>query len=302
MQFGCTGTSQLVMVKCAHTDCQRRNSLKEGYCRTHGYLRASQDSGSNGHKNVTNTVEISNDLKLELKKTNAKLESIETGLRYEVNSLNTQVGELMSENGFLKSEVAKLQCKQNSDFFTHDALNQHGRLENFRLHNEKENKNENTLDVVIKACQKIGVQIAAEDVQRCHRLGKPRTNGTNRQIICRLRWYGKKEKIMKNRKLLHPDTNGKSIDEKKKILANAPFITEDMTPFRGKLFRYVKKWNEENDKWDVVTTNYGKIFCKVKNEDKKWVSISNTDDFLRVGIPYDEKFIDEFKNDIFIVT
>ena len=74
-----------------------------------------------------------------------------------------------------------------------------------------------------------------------------------------------------------------------------------MTLFRGKLFRYVKKWNEENDKLEVVITNYGKICCKVKNEDKKWVSISNTDDFLRVGIPYDEKFIDEFKNDIFIV-
>ena len=87
-----------------------------------------------------------------------------------------------------------------------------------------------------------------------------------------------------------------------KKMANAPFIIENMTPFRGKLFRYVKKSNDENDKWDVVTTNYGKICCKLKNEDKKWVSISNTDDFLTVGIPYDEKFIAEFKKDIFIVT
>ena len=70
-----------------------------------------------GSRNTVASADISNDLKLELKKINAKLDSIETGLRYEVNSLNTQVDELTIENGHLKAEVAKLQCKQNSGVF-----------------------------------------------------------------------------------------------------------------------------------------------------------------------------------------
>ena len=291
------------MAKCKQKDCQRRNSLQDGYCRTHGYLRSSQHGGNDAAvATLTSAVEISNDIKQELQKIYAKLDSIENGLRYEVNSLNTQVDELTTENNYLKDEVSKLQNKSNTNFFLHDAHNQHGRLENFRLHNENEVKNENTLDVVINACRKIGVDLAPEDVQRCHRLGKPRTNGTNRQIICRLRWYGKKEEIMSKRKLLAPNTSNKNIDERTRLLKTAPFISEDMTPFRGKLFRYVKKWNKNNDKWDAVTTNYGKICCKVKNEEKKWVSITNTDDFLTHGIPYDADFVEEFKSDVFVVT
>ena len=291
-------------MKCKAKDCKRKRAIEEGYCRTHGYLRPSQrnDGVADDATATVPPVQISNDIKQELQKIYSQLKNIENGLRYEVNSLNNQVDELTTENDNLKREVLDLQKKTNTNFFLHDAHNQHGRLENFRLHNEPEVNGENTLDVVIRACQKIGVKLAAEDVQRCHRLGKARSNGTNRQIICRLRWYGKKEQIMAKRKLLAPNTENKSIDERKRMMANAPFFTEDMTPFRGKIFRFVKKWNKNNDKWEVVTTNYGKICCKVKNFEKKWVTITNTDDFLTHGIPYDEDFIKEFGDDVFITT
>ena len=295
-------------MQCAYKECRAKNALIEDYCRTHGYLRASNHvfrqstSASESHKSVPNTISM-NDLQAELIKINKKLDNIATGLQYEVSELNNQVDELTSENTYLKEEVCKLQMKSNTEFFAHDALNQHGRHENFRLHNSKEEKGkDNSVDEVIKACQEIGITLAPEDIQRCHRLGKPRNNGTPRQIICRLRWYGKKEKIMKNRKGLAPDTTGKSINERKAILARAKFITEDLSPFRGKLFRFVKNWNNKNDKWDVVTTNYGKICCKIKNAEKEWETITTTDDCFKVGIPINDDFIDEFKNDIFITT
>ena len=277
--------------------------MQEGFCRTHGYLRPSQaDSSALATVNVGERVIISNDIKLELQKINTQLIKIQTGLRYEVNSLNTQVDELTTENNFLKAEVSKLQAKSNTDFFARDAHQQHNRLENFRLHNHPEQSGEDCTDIIKKACEKIGVAIADQDIQRCHHLGKLRTNGTHRQIICRLRWYGHKQKIMEKRKSLAPDTRNKSITEKKKMMAGARFITEDLTPFRGKLFRYVKAWNDTNGKWDAVTTNYGKICCKVKNTDKKWDTISTTEDMFSFGIPYDDEFIKAFKNDIFIVT
>ena len=287
-------------MECSYEGCNRRNSLQEGFCRTHGYLRP--DSPALATVNAGESVAISNDIKLELQKINTQLIKIQTGLRYEVNSLNSQVDELTVENSFLKAEISKLQGKSNTDFFARDAHQQHNRLENFRLHNEPEKKGEDCRDVIKKACERIGVTIADEDIQRCHRLGKPRTNGTNRQIICRLKWYGHKQKIMQNRKSLSPDTRNKNIEEKRRMLAGARFITEDLTPFRGKVFRYVKAWNDRNGKWDAVTTNYGKICCKVKDIDKKWDTISTTEDMFSFGIPYDDEFIKEFKNDIFIVT
>ena len=108
---------------------------------------------------------------------------------------------------------------------------------------------------------------------------------------------------MEKRKALAPDTRHiTNSDEKRRMMSGARFITEDMTPFRGKLFRFVKDWNETNAKWDVVTTNYGKICCKVKNVEKKWDTITDTDDMFKLGIPYDDKFKKDFKNDIFIIT
>ena len=107
--------------------------------------------------------------------------------------------------------------------------------------------------------------------------------------------------MMEKRKGLTPDLTGKGIQERKNILKTAKFISEDLTPFRNKIFRYVKKWNDENHKWDVVATNYGKICCKIKNVDKKWISITTTDDFFDAGIPFDDEFKNEFQGDVVIL-
>ena len=136
-------------MECSYEGCNRRNSLQEGFCRTHGYLRP--DSPALATVNAGESVAISNDIKLELQKINTQLIKIQTGLRYEVNSLNSQVDELTVENSFLKAEISKLQGKSNTDFFARDAHQQHNRLENFRLHNEPEKKGEDCRDVIKKS-------------------------------------------------------------------------------------------------------------------------------------------------------
>ena len=89
-----------------------------------------------------------------------------------------------------------------------------------------------------------------------------------------------KKKMMEKRKGLTPDLTGKGIQERKNILKTAKFISEDLTPFRSKIFRYVKKWNDENHKWDVVATNYGKICCKIKNVGKNGYLLQQQMTFL----------------------
>ena len=79
------------------------------------------------------------------------------------------------------------------------------------------------------------------------------------------------------------------------------FITENLSPFRGEMFRYIKDGNKKESVFDATGTNYGVICCKEKNKDN-WLRISNTDDFFAAGIPYDEDFIKEFEDDIFIIN
>ena len=88
--------------------------------------------------------------------------------------------------------------------------------------------------------------------------------------------------ILLNKKVINAAKTGKYKDV---------FIVEDLTPFRGHIFKYVRDWNVKNKKFDVVTTDYGQIVVKDKND--TWYRISSTDDFHGAGIPFDTEEFDE---------
>ena len=71
-------------------------------------------------------------------------------------------------------------------------------------------------------------------------------------------------------------------------MRNNPFIVEDLTPFRGHVFKYVRDWNATHKKFDVVSTDYGQIVVKERNNDT-WHRISSTEDFQDAGIDFDAK-------------
>ena len=291
---------------CKLEGCRYQYGIINGYCRIHAGRARSEVNLSSLNIDNSSLKKISssqrsqvtnNDLRDILREVLGKLDNITNvvaQLQQENIELANNVSDLNAENQELKREIGDLKCNQNKLFFKNDAQNQHGRHENFRTHNITETDHENCIDKVIDAVRKIGVTLTADDIQRCHRLGRPKSDGKPRAIICKLNYYPKKKEIMDKRKGLAPDLTGKSIKEKKTILSNAPFITEDLSPFRGKILRFVKDWNRENSKYDVVSTSYGKIVCKIKNTEKQWISITTTDDFLNAGIPYDKKFTDEF--------
>ena len=54
----------------------------------------------------------------------------------------------------------------------------------------------------------------------------------------------------------------------------------------------MKDWNDENKKFDVVTTDYGQIVVKVKHADI-WHRISSTEDFHKAGVDFDATEFDE---------
>ena len=295
---------------CKVAGCKYRYGIVNGYCRFHA-SRATHDPtapslstpSSVSAESSSNKRPTNNDLMAKLEKMDKKFDDITALcnlLQRENLELVNSVGELSTENEALRTaneglraDLSDLRTQQNTVFFKVDAQNQYSRHENFRAQKVKEappGHKEDCAQIMIDLAAKVGVPITKENIQRCHRLGKPHADNTPRAIICRLNSYPLKKKILDNRKELLPNLKDKTIPEKNALLANAVFLTEDLTPFRGKLLKYVKEWNKSSLKYDVVTSSYGKIVCKIKNVERRWKSISSTDDFLDIGIPYDEKF------------
>ena len=214
-------------------------------------------------------------------------------LSNQVHELEDNVEKLSSENNTLKSVV-------NKQFLAHDALNQYGRHKNERFINIAEpvlarGEKEDCMKPIIELAKKMHITLSKDDIERCHRLGKPRTNGTSRPIIVRFSSFRKKREMVEKKKSLRiPEEEmvGLTPEEKKAKLSANPFIVEDLTPFRGHIFKYIREWNFKSKKFDVVTTDYGQIVVKEKNADT-WHRISSTEDFLNADIPFDAEEFDE---------
>ena len=66
----------------------------------------------------------------------------------------------------------------------------------------------------------------------------------------------KKKLFVDNKKKLRiPDEtfNTLSAEEKQTRLANTPFLAEDLTPFRNHMFIYIRKWNETNKRFVLIS-------------------------------------------------
>ena len=179
-------------------------------------------------------------------------------------------------------------------------MNQHGRHVNARFINITEPKlargeQEDCSKPIIEVAKRMHVELTKDDIERCHRLGAPRTNGTLRPIIVRFSSFRKKKELMKNKKSLRiPEDEMEKLKPKQKRerMSRNPFIIEDLTPFRGHVFKYVREWNSTHKKFDIVTTDYGQIVAKEK-DGNTWHRISSTEDFHDAGIDFDENEFDE---------
>ena len=287
---------------CKFKGCNRKRGIVEGYCRIHHgreLLSANEDTTPKSHSNSRGGV-TNEDLKALINEKFDGLNAIVQQLQTENLQLSNQVYELEENVDKLTTENSDLRCAINKHFIAQDALNQHGRHVNGRFLNIPEVKlakgeKEDCITPLIAVAQKMNVSLSEDDIERCHRLGKPRTNGTNRPIICRFSSYRKKKEMMKNKKSLRiPDEEMEHLTpaERKAKLASNPFIVEDLTPFRGHIFKYVKDWNAKEKKFDIVSTDYGQIVVKEKDTNI-WHRISSAEDFNKAGIEYDDDEFDE---------
>ena len=120
----------------------------------------------------------------------------------------------------LKEEVTYLREKVDDITAETDRQEQYSRRNCLLIHGLPESKNENTDHLAMEAIEtKMNIKITDNDIDRTHRIRKPKHNGKPRPVIIKFVRYHDRKKIFSSKKLLKD--SGVS-------------ITESLTAFRMK--------------------------------------------------------------------
>ena len=291
---------------CHYVGCNTRRGLLNGYCRVHKWHANPPKSLAN--KNVKNEA-----LNKQLGAMQTSIEGLQQESLELTNIVEAQAEEirkLKADKEYLLKENGDLKQKVNKNFLATDGQNAYGRKDCGKVRNAPEapqsgNKkadrikdNEHAVKAVIETAEKMGVTIVKEDIQRCHRIGNY-TEGKVRPVVVKFRWYKKRMDFLTNKKKLKPDTKNLNATERKELMKKSVFITEHLTPYRGKVFRFLRDYNNTKNVFDVVTTFDGMISIKRKLDDEKWVNVTSSLDFHDLGIPREE-YEEEFDELLFL--
>ena len=131
----------------------------------------------------------------------------------------------------LKEEVTYLRGKMDNITAETDRQEQYSGRNCLLIHGLPESKNENTDLIAMEAIEtKMNIKITENDIDRTHRIRKPKNNGKPRPVIIKFVRYNDRKKIFSSKKLLKD--SGVS-------------ITESLTAFR------MKKLNNEERLLDL---------------------------------------------------
>jgi len=132
---------------------------------------------------------------------------------------------------------------------------------------------------LFKIADNLEIDLQNNDIQRVHRLGQKRRNKEKpRPTIVRFVSYKKRNKFRSNKRDL------KNIEGRQHV-----FVSEDLTPVRYKLLKYMQK--SCSDTFTSRYTRNGNIKAKLKTSEK-WVAVTSPDDLFTHGIDFDYKQVD----------
>ena len=214
-----------------------------------------------------------------------------------VKNFADEIQELRKELDVVKMENHLLKQAVNLQLFKSDDLEQYGRRENIRVHAvpEQLDNHDDGEKIAFEMAQALHINLKDCDIQRAHRLGakKKSLNAKPRPIIVRFTSYKKRNEVLFAKKELK-DMNSGSL--------KSAYITEDLTPLRAKLLRYIKE--ECKDKFVMCHTYNGKIRAKKSakemgklpdNYEKdegvgNWITFTSPEDFFKhdIDIKFDK--------------
>ncbi|KAK3105848.1 hypothetical protein FSP39_007085 [Pinctada imbricata] len=142
-----------------------------------------------------------------------------------------------------------------------ENLEQYGRRNSLRFHNVKlPSEDCNTDKVIVDLCkEQLDITISEDDICRSHPIGEPNRHGKS-QLIARFRNWKIKNNIFLNKKKL-------------KGSSDKVFITEDLTPYRQSLMKYISAAKRDK-RLSSFWTSDGRIFVKLSEGGRRHLLVN----------------------------
>lgn len=140
-----------------------------------------------------------------------------------LKGLQTQINDLTQENHELRSINESLNNRVQSLEIAADAAEQYSRRNCVRVSGVPESSDEFTDNLVLGIADAIGININMEEIDRSHRIGKPRPNSKRRDIIVQFSTYRSRQKLYLNRTKLKSSGH------------EGVYVNEDLTKHRSDL-------------------------------------------------------------------
>ena len=176
---------------------------------------------------------------------------------------NHSVDKRLSEQS---TAINRMKAAMRSNVYETDRLAQYTRRENVRIAGIPETEGENVKQKIIDLAQVMGVNIAQNDINACHRLST-RHQTRARAIIVRFFARDKRNQMLINKNKLKDNVDYKNV-----------FIAEDLTQLRAKLLHYVKR----EERVASAYTRDGKIICQLRDNSR--IVLESPDDLFKIGL------------------
>jgi hypothetical protein len=217
----------------------------------------------------------------EIRKQNTEREkdrAIFEDLKENVDFLNKKYDDHLKEIKDLKSENMNLKEQIKEQNQRIDDIDQYGRRMNVLFDGIKEEKKEDTTELVIEQCQKLGINITTQDIQVTHRVGK-NNNKKTRPVIARFASVKTAITILQTVKNQFRETDTNTTKTNKPVV-NA---REHLTNSRALLLKECltkKKAGKLSKCWIY---RY-ELYVKKKKDDPAGVRITCMEDLIALGL------------------
>jgi hypothetical protein len=189
-----------------------------------------------------------------------------------VNDLTLQNAALKKEVNIQKKENAMLTEQMKDHAKRIDEIDQYGRRMNVLFDKIPENEDEDTNDLVVKVCKKLGVDLTPSEIQISHRLGLGTSEENKpRAIIARFSSVGIANTIMyKSREQFKQQNNNKQHQD-------IVYAREHLTSERAKLLKECITRKAKHQIHSCWTYKHD-IYVKFAKTDKKGLKIKSVKD------------------------
>ena len=241
------------------------------------------------HAELTDIKEQNNNIKADLK----SIKELQTQCNESIKELQTQCNELRDtvnvlskQNDDQAEQITKLQTENSKmkktiteQGLSIDEIDQYSRRQNVIFDSVKETDDENTTELVLGQCDRVGMAVHPRDIQVTHRLGQ-KTAGKTRPIIARFVSVNTSRTVlMKVKEQFRQKQDGKPNTPKQNVV----HAREHLTSCRADILKKCLKLKKDSAIKSCWVYNF-EVYVKKTKDDTKGIKMSSPDDLKKHGL------------------